>query len=59
LNPEYFNDKWCHLDKIHIRSIGGRIELNGQEAEDYLADVFSRLNESAKYSSGSQEKKLM
>jgi hypothetical protein len=33
LNPEFFNEKWCNLDKIHIRSIGGRIEVNGQKAE--------------------------
>jgi hypothetical protein len=37
LNPEVFNDNWCNLDKTHVRSSGGRIEVNGQEAEDYLA----------------------
>jgi hypothetical protein len=36
LNPEYFGENWCNLDQVHVRSIGGRIEVNGQEAEDYL-----------------------
>jgi hypothetical protein len=37
LNPEYFGKNWCNLDKVHVTSIGGRIEVTGQEAEDYLA----------------------
>jgi hypothetical protein len=37
LNPEYFGENWCNLDKVHILSVGGRIDVDGQEAEDYLA----------------------
>jgi len=36
LNPLYYNDMWCNLDKEHERSWGGKLFVDGAEAEDYL-----------------------
>jgi hypothetical protein len=36
LNPIFFGDMWCNLDKEHSLSIGSKEYVEGNEAQAYL-----------------------